>query len=76
MSSEPSAAPSSRNRTPATPTLSVAVADRVTLPETTDPAAGAVTDAPGGDVSGAGVVAVTAGVCADSFPAASRASTV
>ena len=59
VSSAPRLAPSSRNWTPATPTLSVAVAETVTFPETTEPAAGAVTAALGGVVSGAaGVVAV------------------
>ena len=53
VSSAPRLAPSRRNWTPATPTLSVAVAETVTFPETTDPAAGAVTVAPGGVVSGA-----------------------
>ena len=40
VSSAPRLAPSSRNWTPATPTLSVALAETVTFPETTDPAAG------------------------------------
>ena len=53
VSSAPRLAPSSRNWTPATPTLSVALAETVTFPETTDPAAGAVTAALGGVVSGA-----------------------
>ena len=73
VSSAPRGAPSSRNCTPATPTLSVALADTVTFPETTDPAAGAVMDALGGELSGAGVVAVTTADWADSFPAASLA---
>jgi hypothetical protein len=60
VSSPPSAAPSRRNCTPATPTSSLAVAVTLTLPDTTVPAAGAVTVALGGDVSGAGVVALTA----------------
>ena len=51
VSSAPRLAPSKRNWTPATPTLSLALADTVTVPETTDPAAGAVTDALGGVVS-------------------------
>ena len=51
VSSAPRPAPSSRNWTPATPTLSLALAETVTFPETTEPAAGAVTEAPGGVVS-------------------------
>jgi hypothetical protein len=54
VSSAPSAAPSSRSWTPATPTLSDAVADTVTLlPDTVAPLAGAVIDAVGGVVSAA-----------------------
>ena len=75
MSSAPRLAPSSRNWTPATPTLSVALAETVTFPETTEPAAGAVREALGGELSGAGVVALTAPDWADSLPAASRART-
>src|SRR5439155_884593 len=52
-SSAPRATSSSRNWTPATPTLSEAAADTVTVPATVDPAAGAVTDTLGGVVSGA-----------------------
>ena len=51
----------------------LALAETVTFPETTDPAAGAVMDALGGEPSGAGVVAVTTADWADSFPAASLA---
>ena len=51
VSSAPSATPSSRNCTPATPTLSDAVAETVTVPDTVLPAAGAVTDAVGAVVS-------------------------
>ena len=76
VSSAPRLAPSSRNWTPATPTLSVAVAETVTFPETTVPAAGAVTAAPGGVVSGAaGVVAVAIVENALRLPAASTART-
>jgi hypothetical protein len=76
VSSEPSGWPSWRNCTPATPTSSLAVAATLTLPDTTAPAAGAVTDTLGGDVSGAGVVALTADDLADSLPAASTAETL
>ena len=51
MSSAPSAAPSSRNCTPTTPTLSLAVAETVTVPETVAPLAGAVIDTVGGVTS-------------------------
>ena len=52
MSSAPRAAPSSRNWTPTTPTLSLAVAETVTAePETVAPFAGAVIDTVGGVVS-------------------------
>ena len=42
VTSAPSVAPSSRNWTPTTPTLSAAVAETVTVPETVAPLAGAV----------------------------------
>src|SRR5262245_5633463 len=60
VSSAPRGAPSRRNCTPATPTSSFALAVTFTLPETTVPGAGAVTDTPGGAVSGVGVVALAA----------------
>jgi len=50
MSSAPRLLPSSLNWTPATATLSEALADTVTVPETDAPFAGAVTDAAGGVV--------------------------
>src|SRR5438128_8342752 len=49
--SAPNAAPSSRNCTPATPTLSEAVAVTVTTPDTVAPALGDVTLTVGGVVS-------------------------
>ena len=53
VSSAPRFAPSNRNCTPATETLSLADADTVTLePDTVTPPAGAVTDTLGGVVSG------------------------
>src|SRR3989475_7025235 len=52
VSSAPRLAPSSLNCTPATPTLSVALAETVTVPATVAPAAGAVIDTVGGMVSG------------------------
>src|SRR6266571_495720 len=51
VSSDPSVAPSSRNWTPATPTLSVALAATGIVPVRLDPARGEVTDAIGGVVS-------------------------
>ena len=52
MSSAPKLAPSNRNCTPATPTLSAAVADTVTAePDTVAPFAGAVIDTVGTVVS-------------------------
>src|SRR5688572_10754071 len=49
VSSAPRLAPSSRNCTPATPTLSEALAVTVTVPETVAPPAGLVTLTVGGD---------------------------
>src|SRR5262249_25007083 len=54
VSSAPSATPSLKNCTPATPTLAEALADTVTVPDTVAPFAGAVTLADGGVVSGGG----------------------
>src|SRR5207248_818390 len=51
VSSAPRVAPSSRNCTPATPTLSEALAETVTGPETVSPSAGAVSDTAGAVVS-------------------------
>ena len=52
VSSLPRAAPSRRNWTPTTPTLSLALALTGTVAETVDPPAGAVTDTVGGTLSG------------------------
>src|SRR5437660_12461273 len=54
VSSAPRAAPLSRNCTPATPTLSVALAVTATVPATLEPAAGAVMATVGGVVSRVG----------------------
>ena len=51
MSSAPRLFPSSLNWTPTTPTLSEALADTVTPPETVAPAAGALMETVGGVVS-------------------------
>src|SRR5437660_11980248 len=51
VTSAPRLEPSSRNWTPATPTLSEAVADTNTVPDTVAPDAGAVTETVGGVVS-------------------------
>lgn len=58
VSSVPRFVPSSLNCTPATPTLSEAEAERVTVLETIAPDAGAVRDTVGGVVSGMGGVEV------------------
>src|SRR5712691_10209930 len=60
VSSDPRFAPSSVNCTPATPTLSLAVAATVTVPETVAPPAGAVSVTLGAVVSG--TLTVTAAV--------------
>ena len=75
MSSAPRFAPSSLNCTPATPTLSDAVAETVTVPPTVAPPAGAVIDTVGGVVSGLFTVTVTV-VDVVVLPAASRATAV
>src|SRR5207245_4055284 len=73
--SAPRLAPSSLNWTPTTPTLSEAVAETVTVPETVEPAAGAVMETVGTVVSGgARVVTVTSPETAR-LPTASRAFT-
>ena len=60
VSAVPRLAPSSRNCTPRTPTLSLAFAETVTLvPETVLPSAGAVIADVGGVVSGGGATTVT-----------------
>ena len=70
--SVPRLTPSSLNCTPATPTLSLAVAVTVTVDDTLAPAAGAVTVTAGAVVSAtAGVVNVESLETAR-FPAASR----
>ena len=51
ISSAPRLTPSKRNWTPETPTLSVAVAETVTVPETVEPEIGAVIETVGGVVS-------------------------
>src|SRR6478735_2992087 len=70
--------PSRRKRTPATPTLSAALADTVTVPLTVAPALGAVSETVGGVVSEGAACVVTLALMerADSFPAASVALTV
>src|SRR5262245_7404733 len=75
VSSAPSAAPSRKNWTPATPTLSDALAVTVTEPLTVAPEVGEVTATVGADVSLLATVAVTAGEVA-ALPAASRARAV
>ena len=78
MSSLPTAEPSTKNWTPATPTLSDAEALTVVVPETVAPEAGDVMLTVGGVVSGGGAfdtVTVTA-VEVFWFPAASRALAV
>src|SRR5207302_1761175 len=54
----PMGMPSTRNWTTTTPTSSVALAETVTVPETMEPAAGAVIDTVGGAVSDAGLFTV------------------
>src|SRR5216684_818107 len=55
VSSAPTFEPSSLNCTPTTPTLSLAVAVTVTVPDTVEPPAGAVSATVGAVVSGGGV---------------------
>ena len=74
VSSAPRAAPSSRNCTPTTPTLSEAAADTVTAPATVEPLAGAVTPTLGGCVS-AVVVPASSSEAGLRLPAASWAVT-
>src|SRR6185436_7225910 len=76
VSSAPRLMPSSLNCTPATPTLSVAVAEIVTaVPDTVAPAAGAVIATVGAVVSALLTVTLTAADVVV-FPAASRATAV
>src|SRR3954469_9733294 len=72
MSSAPSAAPSTKKRTPATPTLSDALAVTLTEPLTNVPAAGAVMAAVGAVLSTVTVTPAEVVV----LPAASRATAV
>src|SRR5947209_15935339 len=76
VTSAPRFAPSSLNCTPTTPTLSVALAETVTVPETVEPAAGAVMETVGGvlSVPPRSVVNVKSADVAR-LPAASRDST-
>src|SRR5204863_371698 len=74
VSSVPSSPPSSRNWTPATPTLSEAVAVTVSVPLTVAPVAGAVTLTAGVVVSFDTVTVTAAEVVV--LPAASRARAV
>ena len=79
VSSAPRLAPSSLNWTPATPTLSVAVAATVTVPLTVASAAGAASETLGGVVSGLSTVLSTVtltDVDVAVLPAASRATAV
>ena len=72
MSSAPRFVPSTLNCTPFTPTLSLAAAVTLTVPDTVAPAAGAVTETVGAVPSG--VVNVKSGDVAR-LPAASRECT-
>src|SRR6476469_4543060 len=72
VSSAPSAAPSSRNWTPTTPPLSLAVAGAVTMPDTVAPGPGTVMDTVGAVASS--VVHVRSPETAR-LPAASRERT-
>ena len=76
MSSAPKLAPSILNCTPATPTLSEAVALSVTVADTVAPFKGELMFTAGGVVSGAaGVVALAGLDCAERLPAGSKAAT-
>src|SRR5205809_2699086 len=72
VTSAPRFAPSSLNCTPTTPTLSVALAETVIVPETVAPAAGAVIETVGGVVSGGAAVVNVTSTDVARFPAASR----
>src|SRR5262245_38688490 len=67
--------PSPKNWTPTTPTLSAALAETVTVPDTVAPFAGEVIFTVGGVVSGGGALLTVTVTAADvvRFPAASRA---
>src|SRR5439155_6252702 len=74
VTSAPNATPSTRNCTPATPTLSVALATRLTVPLTVAPLAGEVSATVGGVLSFDTVTVTAAEVV--TLPAASRATAV
>src|SRR5262245_1541062 len=76
VSSAPSGSPSSRNCTPATPTLSDADALTVTVFDTVAPAAGVVSDTVGATVSGLCVVATAFPLSPDVLPVPSMAVTL
>ena len=77
VSSPPTLVPSTLNCTPATPTLSAALAAKFTVPDTVAPAAGAVTDTVGAWVSGAALeTVIDTGAEVVTLPAASRATAV
>ena len=71
VASAPRFAPSTRNCTPTTPTVSDAFAVTATVPETVEPFAGAVTETVGGVVSEDVVVVNVLFEPTASFPAAS-----
>jgi len=71
----PTATPSTRNCTFATPPASEAVALSGTVPVTVAPAAGAVSETVGGVVSAQAVVDAVIVCRSETFPAASNAST-
>src|SRR5207302_579695 len=76
VSSAPSGAPSTKNCTPTTPTLSEALADTVSVPCTVWPFTGEMMLTVGGVVSGAAEVVAFAGLDrAERLPAASKAAT-
>src|SRR5437870_2928816 len=72
VTSAPRLTPSSLNCTPTTPTLSVALAETVTVPATVAPAAGAVIDTVGGVVSGGAAVVNVPSPETARLPTASR----
>src|SRR5262249_36101899 len=77
VASEPAAAPSTRNWTPTTPTLSLAFADTVTaVPLTLAPAAGAVIDTVGAVTSFDTVTLTGADVVRLPAPSRARAASV
>ena len=76
MSSVPSGDPSTRNCTPATPTLSDALAETAVVPETVALLDGDVMDTAGAVVSGLLVTVTVTGPDVVRLPAASRATAV